>query len=167
MQEESMSLVAAQTPAAQTWEARRDCSLSVVERKWLFRVTATWSGAIAIAFSYFGAWPVLPFTGLELCLLWWALRQIDASADDFERITLEAERLTIETRCGARWQRHAFHPYWAQLQFDRTPGRQRRLLIRSHGKEVEVGRWLTEEQKWVLGNELKKNLGAARPEKTL
>jgi uncharacterized membrane protein len=163
-----MSLVAAQTAAAQTWEARRDCSLSLVERKWVFLVTAAWSGAIAITFSYFGAWPVLPFTGLELALLWWALRQINASAEDFEKITLEAERLTIETRRGALLQRHTFHPYWAQLQFDQPPGhQQRRLLIRSHGKEVEVGCWLTEEQKSLLGNELKKNLGAVRPEKTL
>jgi uncharacterized membrane protein len=53
------------------------------------------------------------------------------------------------------------------LQFDQPPGQQQRLLIRSHGKEVEVGRWLSEEQKRALGNELKKNLGALRPERTL
>ncbi|MER2518301.1 MAG: DUF2244 domain-containing protein [Candidatus Accumulibacter phosphatis] len=148
-------------------EARRDYSLSVSERKWVFLATATWLAAIAITFSYFGAWPILPFTGLELALLWWALRQIDATTEDFERITLEAELLTIETRRGTLLQRHAFHPYWAQLQFDQPPGQQQRLLIRSHGKEVEVGRWLSEEQKRALGNELKKNLGALRPERTL
>ncbi|MEF8724066.1 DUF2244 domain-containing protein [Candidatus Accumulibacter phosphatis] len=162
-----MSVVAARTATAQTWEARRDYSLSVSERKWVFLATATWLAAIAITFSYFGAWPILPFTGLELALLWWALRQIDATTEDFERITLEAELLTIETRRGTLLQRHAFHPYWAQLQFDQPPGQQQRLLIRSHGKEVEVGRWLSEEQKRALGNELKKNLGALRPERTL
>jgi len=162
-----MSVVAARTATAQTWEARRDCSLSVGERKWVFLATAAWSAAIAITFSHFGAWPVLPFTGLELALLWWALRQIDATAEDFERITLESERLTIETRRGALLQRHAFHPYWAQLQFEQPAGQhQPRLLIRSHGKEVEVGRWLSEEQKRALASELKKNLGALRPERT-
>jgi uncharacterized membrane protein len=163
-----MSVVAARTATAQTWEARRDCSLSFANASGCFLPQRPGQAAIAIAFSYFGAWPVLPFTGLELALLWWALRQIDATAEDFERITLEAERLTIETRRGTLLQRHTFHPYWAQLQFDQPPGQQQhRLLIRSHGKEVEVGRWLSEEQKRTLGNELKKNLGALRPERTL
>lgn len=162
-----MSLVAAQTAAAQIWETRRGSSLSVAERKWVFLVTAAWSGGIAVTFSYFGAWPVLPFTGLELALLWWALRQLDEAAEDFEKITLEAERLTIETRRDGRMESHAFHPYWAQLQFDRPRGQhQHRLLVRSHGKEVEIGRWRSEEQKRSLGNELKKRLGAARPENT-
>jgi uncharacterized membrane protein len=34
------------------------------------------------------------------------------------------------------------------------------LLIRSHGKEIEVGSLLTDEQKKSLAAELKKNLGA-------
>lgn len=163
-----MSLVAAQTLAVRTWEARRNCSLSVSERKWVFVVTAAWSTVIACVFLYFGAWPVLPFTGLELALLWWALRQFDSTADDFERITLESERLTIESRRGALLERHEFHPYWARLQYLQSPGQgNHRLLIRSHGKVVEVGRWLTEEQKMALAGELQKNLGAAGPDKTL
>jgi uncharacterized membrane protein len=35
------------------------------------------------------------------------------------------------------------------------------LLIRSHGKEVEVGSLLTEQQKVALAEELKQTLGAA------
>jgi len=157
-----MSVVAARTATAQTWEARRDYSLSVSERKWVFLATATWLAAIAITFSYFGAWPILPFTGLELALLWWALRQIDATTEDFERITLESGQLTIETRRGAQVERHEFQPYWARLQYVKPPGQHcHRLLIRSHGKEVEVGSLLTEEQKLALAEELQQNLGAA------
>lgn len=168
IREGSMSLVATQTSATRTWEARRQCSLSSGGRKWVFAGTAAWSGAIAAGLTYAGAWPVLPFTGLELALLWWALRQIDSTADDFERISLDANRLAIDARCGTRVEHHEFHPYWAQLHRWQAPGEHsHRLLIRSHGKEVEVGRLLTEEEKTALGNELKKNLGAAWPEETL
>lgn len=159
-----MSLLAVRTAAARTWEARRDYSLSAVERRWVFIATAVWSSAVAAVFSYFGAWLVLPFTGLELAALWWALRQINATTDDFERLTLESERLTIDIRRGQLVERHEFHPYWAQLQVCPAAGKYgQRLLIRSHGKAVEIGRWLTEGQKLALGDELKKSLGAGRP----
>ena len=163
-----MSLVAARTLAVRTWVVRRNCSLSVGERKWVFVATAAGVGTIAVVFLFLGAWPVLPFAGLELALLWWALRQFDATADDFERITLESERLTIEACRGARRERHEFHPYWARLRYWQPPGQSNhRLLICSHGKEVEVGRWLTEEQKKLLADELRKNLGPAGPDRTL
>ena len=44
----------------------------------------------------------------------------------------------------------------------KPPGQQwHRWLIRSHGKEVEVGSLWTEEQKLALAEELQQNLGAA------
>jgi uncharacterized membrane protein len=47
------------------------------------------------------------------------------------------------------------------LQYVKPPGQNgHRLLISSHGKEVEVGSLLTEEQKMALAKELKQNLGA-------
>ncbi|HMW18703.1 MAG TPA: DUF2244 domain-containing protein [Accumulibacter sp.] len=157
-----MSLVVAQTLEGRTWVARPNCSLSATGRKRLFVGTAVVSGIIALAFAFFGAWPVLPFAGLELVLLWWALGRAASAADDFERITLAADRLTVESRCGTRVERHQFQPYWARLQFVTPPGqRNHRLVIRSHGKEIEVGRLLTEEQKRALATELNENLGAA------
>ncbi len=157
-----MSLVAAQTLAGRTWVARPNHSLSVAGRKRLFLFTAVVSGGIACVFSFFGAWPVIPFAGLELAFLWWALRRTESAADDFERITLESGQLTIETRRGTQVERHEFQPYWAHLQYVKPPGQNcHRLLIRSHGKEVEVGSLLTEEQKMALAEELKQNLGAA------
>lgn len=161
-----MSLVAAQTPEGRTWIARPNCSLSATGRKLVFTVTATASGSIALAFSYFGAWPVLPFTGIELALLWYALRHVASTANDFEKIVLESQRLTIEKRCGALVERHEFHPCWAYLRYVRPWGHHHpRLLIRSRGREVELGRTLTDEEKLLLASELKTTLGALGPEK--
>jgi uncharacterized membrane protein len=156
-----MSLVAAETIAGRTWVARPNHSLSVAGRKLLFVITAAVSSLIALAFSFFGAWPVIPFAGLELVFLWWALRRTELAADDFERITLESGQLTIESRRGALVARHEFQPYWARLLYVKPPGQRiHRLLIRSHGKEVEVGSLLTEEQKMALARELEQTLGA-------
>ncbi|HRF11362.1 MULTISPECIES: DUF2244 domain-containing protein [Candidatus Accumulibacter] len=161
-----MSLVAARTLTGRTWVARPNQSLSVTERNWVFVAMAAASSTIAIVFLYFGAWPVLPFTGIELALLWWALRHSEETAEDFERIALESGQLTIETRRGALAERHAFQPYWVRLQYVKPQGQSsHRLLIRSHGREVEVGRMLTEEQKKALASELKQSLGAAWPDK--
>lgn len=65
-----MSLVAAETIAGRTWVARPNHSLSVAGRKLLFVITAAVSSLVALAFSFFGAWPVIPFAGLELVFLW-------------------------------------------------------------------------------------------------
>ena len=153
-------IAAAETVDGRSWLARPNHSLSVTGAQVLFIVAASISGLIALAFSFFGAWPVIPFTGIELAVLWWALRRCEKSTNDFERITLEAGRLTVETRKGESVERHEFHPCWAQLLWDRPapPGNQR-LLIRSHGKAVEIGSLLTEEQKMALAKELKKALG--------
>ena len=84
-------------------------------------------------------------------------------AGDFERIVLESGQLTIETRRGVVAERHEFQAYWVRLLFLRPLGQSsHRLLIGSHGKEVEVGRLLTEEQKMSLATELKQSLGAAQ-----
>jgi uncharacterized membrane protein len=111
------------TLAGRTWVARPNHSLSVTGRKLLFVITAAVSALIALAFSLFGAWPVVPFAGLELAFLWWALRRTELTADDFERITLESGQLTIESRRGAVVARHEFQPYWARLQYVKPPGR--------------------------------------------
>lgn len=160
-----MSLVAAQTLTVRTWVARPNNSLSVSARNWVFAVTVAVSSSIALVFSYFGAWPVVPFTGLELALLWYALRHVEAAARDFEKITLESGRLIIESRRGQLVERHEFHPYWARLHCFKPAGQyNHRLLIGSHGKQVEVGRLLTEEQKMALATELKNNLDAVWPD---
>ena len=96
-------------------------------------------------------------------LLWWALRRSGACANDVDTILLEPGRLTIETRRGVRVEHHEFQPYWARLQYVRPPGNgKHRLLIRSHGRAVEVGSLLNEEQKMALANALRDDLAAAQ-----
>lgn len=118
------------------------------------------SGSIGVAFSLAGAWPVLPFAGIEIIALWLALRHVARHGDDFEKIGRQGDRLLIERRSGRRRECHEFHSYWARLRVEKPPdGADSRLFIGSHGREIEIGRRLTGEQKKTLAIALKKQLG--------
>lgn len=154
-----MSLVGGQTRTGWTWTARPNHSLTVAGRRCVFVAMTVGSGAIAAVFSYFGAWPIAPFTGLELALLWFALRHSELAAADYETITLESGQLVVDRHYGKQAERVVFQSYWLALDWVKGPGRSSyRLLLRSRGKAVEIGRLLTDEQKNTLAAELRRGL---------
>ena len=108
-----------------------------------------------------GAWPAVPYLALELAgigLVLWLLRR---RAHDREVITLDDDRLRIEQHEGARTITHEFQRYWAHIKVEpmRRGWYPSRLLIRSHGREVEVGAELIEEERLVLARNLKQAVG--------
>jgi uncharacterized membrane protein len=72
-----------------------------------------------------------------------------------EVIVLSPERLEI-ARIGDDRPAARFHPYWARLVL--RPGRWRgapgRLVVRSHGREVEIGAFLNDEERRDLARRL-------------
>lgn len=50
---------------------------------------------VALYFTMLGAWPVLPFFGCEILLVWWAFRTNARDGLAFERVRLTREELTI------------------------------------------------------------------------
>lgn len=126
----------------------------------LFWAAVFISGTVGVAFALAGAWPVLPFAGTEIMALWLALRHVTRHSDDFEKVSREGDCLIVESRSGSRRQRHEFPSYWARLRVEKPPdGADGRLFLGSHGREIEIGRRLTGEQKRTLASELKKQLG--------
>ena len=75
-----------------------------------------------------------------------------ASVDEKGRLKLPAEFLD-------RVERFEFNRYWAQLVV-REPVARPRLALRSHGREVEFGRYLTDRQRLELARVLESRLGA-------
>jgi uncharacterized membrane protein len=135
--------------------ARRNNSLSSAGRQLVFAFLFTVSIGIAIAFAAIGAWLVLPFAGLEMLVLFAAFRYVDRHAADYERIEIDGDRVSIELFEVGRAQRHEFNRCWAQLVVSRDGGR---LALRSHGREVEVGRHRDAEQRKALARELGRQL---------
>lgn len=158
-----MALTVRQTTVGQAWIARPNRSLTANQARVLVFAAAGITGAIALAFAFFGAWPVIPFAGLEVAALWIALRHMQRHANDEECIDISDACITVTRSICGRQETHQFSRYWARLQVeDRSKTAGCRLFLRSHGREQEIGRLLTEEQKQALAESLGKQLGATQ-----
>ena len=120
---------------------KRNCSISPQALAVLLALTAGFAFAIGIAFALYGAWPILPFAGLEIAALAAAFYLNGRHAADYERIALEGGMLVVEVRVGQRTDTHRFNPHWARLVVS-DARRDVRLALRSHGRELEIGRHL-------------------------
>ena len=138
------------------YTARRNNSLSSLGRRFVFGFILTVSLGIAVAFLLVaGAWPIMPFAGIEMAVLYLAFRYVDRHAEDYERITIRGDSVAVEVREGSRVTRQELNRCWAQVVCEREGAR---LALRSHGRDVEVGRHVREGQRAEMARELKREL---------
>lgn len=138
--------------------ARPNCSLSPAARYFSLCFIASVSFGIAVVFAWLGAWLVLPFAGLEVGVLVWAFRHLASHADDYEKITIRDDRVLVEWRDADRVSRHEFNRHWARVVAVSDSSGARQVALRSHGKQIEVGRCLTSEAREALRKELQIHL---------
>jgi uncharacterized membrane protein len=142
-----------------TFVARRNNSLSAGGRLLVLGSLAAIVLAISLGFAFNGAWLVFPFAGLDILVVYLAFRYVERQADDYESMSLRDDRLLIETRRGGRTSRHEFNRHWAQLDYRPPRGTDGgRLIVRSHGADVEFGQLLTEGQREDVARRLKEQL---------
>lgn len=145
-------------PAECTMMVRPNCSLSPAARYFSLCFIASVSFGIAVVFAWFGAWLILPFAGLEVGLLVWAFRQLACHADDYEKITIGDDRLLVESRDAEVVSRHEFNRHWARVVAVSDSSGARHIALRSHGRQVEVGKCLTPDAREALMKELRIHL---------
>lgn len=133
--------------------ARRNNSLTSTGRLTVFAFLFVVSVGIACAFALLGAWPILPFAGIEMLVLFLALRWFERRAADYERISIAGDRVEIEICEAGRARSHELNRCWAQLV-----GRGASLALRSHGREIGIGRHLNDDQRLALARELRREL---------
>ncbi len=151
-----MKCVAGGETAEYVYTARRNNSLSTPGRQLVFGLILAVSVGIAGGFSLlFGAWPIMPFAGLEMAVLYIAFRYMDRHAADYEQITIRGGSVAIEVHEGTKVRRLELNRYWASVVCDAHGGR---LALRSHGREVEIGRHLCEERRLQMALELRREL---------
>ena len=139
--------------------ARRNNSLSSAGRTIVLGSLVSLSFAISLAFAYLGAWLVLPFAGVEMAVLVLAFRYIERHAGDFESIEIKGERVLVEKWETGRVNRFELNRYWAQVVLHRAgPVGRATLALRSHGREVQFGQHLTEEQREAVARTLRDQL---------
>jgi len=136
--------------------ARRNNSLSSSGRRLAFGFILSVSLGIAGAFSVvFGAWPIVPFAGIEMAVLYLAFRYIDRHAGDYERIAIHGDNVSVEVREAGNVARFELNRCWAQVICESEGAR---LALRSHGREIEVGRHVCDEQRLEMARNLVREL---------
>lgn len=136
-----------------------NCSLSASGKIKVVLLLTIIPCCIAIGFSFIGAWLVLPFVGLEIFALGYAFYNVNRHNDDFERISIDGDNLLVERCTGQQVSLHTLSPYWAKLVRHESPNGELRLGLLSHGKEIEIGRYLTRKQRESLAEQLQKRIG--------
>jgi uncharacterized membrane protein len=157
--DEGTAMAIAQGSAAgYTLIFRRNDSLSPSGRRWFFGSILVVSFGIATAWALKGAWYVLPFAGLEMAVLYLALVVLARHGEDHEVITIEGDRVVVERTRMGKTVRHEFNRHWARVVLAGA-GSKSALWMRSHGREVEIGEFLTDEQREAAAIDLRRRLG--------
>lgn len=121
------------------------------------------SFSAGLLFFLMGAWPVVGFLGLDVALIYLAFRINYRRACLSETVRLTRHDLTVE-RIGQRgevstWQ---FQPAWLRVQMDDPPRPSSQLVLRSHGRSLPIGRFLTAQERSDLAAALRAALHRAR-----
>ena len=132
---------------------KRNCSISPAGLACVFGALAAAATAIGAAFAAVGAWLVLPFAGLEVVALAVAYLAYARRAADYERIELAAGRLTVEVADAQRTKHYEMDARGARVWLE-----DERVVLRTAGKELQLGRHLDAERRAELADQLQKRL---------
>ena len=116
--------------------------------------------AIALAFTALGLWLVLPFSGMEWALLYFAFRWNDESGRWREVLTIGENDVLLEQGRDRPEHAHRFQRVWLVMEWvdSEFRGHPARLTLRSHGKQVELGSFLPEAERQTVYRELSRIL---------
>jgi uncharacterized membrane protein len=148
-------------PAVATqFDLAPNCSLSTHGALLFFASVCFTTFGVASIATFLGFWPVLPFAGGEMLLLGWALKTNMERRHEHEHIEISENEVVIVYARGLP-QRVVFPRHWAQVKIRRpkSPLHRGHLVIESHGRAYEVGKFLTEEERRHLAAELRRLIG--------
>ena len=137
-----------------------NCSMTWRDNKAFVVSVAIISFGIAGAFAIKGFWMILPFTGAEILLLTVILYLCCLRATQCEVISISADNIQIEVGRKKARKIHRFQRAWTKLELypPRSSSDVSRLVMRSKGKELEIGACLTEADRKSLATSIKQVL---------
>lgn len=142
--------------------SRRHDAIGPRGRWWLFASLCAISFGFALTFAAFGAWLVLPYSGLEMAALFWALHRFERRVADWERIAVCGDRVVVESeRAGVRTRR-VYNRLWLRVELEeRGFGRPPALALRYAGQRTAFGEALPVGERVRLIRDLRRVLAAA------
>jgi uncharacterized membrane protein len=153
---EATTLLKDAEPVLRDWLMKRNCSVSPRQFVLFYASLAMSSLVIAGLVVIRGAWPVLPFTGIELLVVGVAFLIHARHTIDYERIRLYPNRLVIEQMSAQRLTQYEFNPRWVRVEHGASP--RDPIKIVSRGQAVVVGMHLPHYRRASFAGELRSAL---------
>ncbi len=124
-------------------------------KRFILLVTAM-SASISGVFAYLGFWLVMPFSGLEALAVAVAFYLVLRDGERRELVRFEGSQLVIETGKRKLEHRHEFHCLWVRVHLARSRYRSHptRLFVGTHGRAIELGRFLTDHERETFSHSL-------------
>jgi len=111
---------------------------------------------IGVGFLFMGAWVILPYSVLEIAVLWLSVYLCVYRCQRQEIITISPYEVIIEKGVLRRQEIRSFNRSWSQflVKEPRHRGDPSTICIRSHGQEMEIGSFLNQPDKSNLISQL-------------
>ena len=138
-------------------------SLSARGFRWVMLLVGGLSFILGTVFFLAGAWPVLGFFGLDVALIYLAFRLNYRGGRAFEEVSISQDQ--IHVRRVDHWGQETAQSLpaaWATVRVDDPPASRSRVLLRSHGRELEIGGFLPPQEHLDVAEEVQKGLDAYR-----
>ena len=129
-------------------------SLGRAARRWVLAAIAATTLAVASGAMAIGAWPVMPFAGLEVAFLALAFRVLGQHDADFERLEVGEHEVRVEAREAERVTRFVAQRPWARVEMA-SRGSRCTLRLAYAGRVVPLGRMLSDEGRRRLAESLR------------
>lgn len=121
---------------------------------------------VSIVFFIVGAWPAPLFLGLDVVLVWFALKVSFRALDRRERLRVSAETVeVIEERNGLSRTVWSSPTAFTSVDLEALGEHEMRVRLRLSGKRHSVGRALSPPEREALGQALREAIGRARAER--
>lgn len=122
---------------------------------WMYSVIASVTLLVAVGCYFMGLTLVLPFSGVELLIVGAVFYITACHGDRREVIIIGKETVTVQSGRFQPESHYEFPRQWARVVFEQSSGwYPNRLLIRSHGRQVEIGSFLNEQERNGLAEKL-------------
>ena len=151
------------TAAQPVWVLRPTRSFSWAQAYWLIGGVGAFLAVIGGGFYAMGYPLVLPFSGIEIAALSTAFYLVLREGECQEVVRLDDAFLVVERGRGEVEQTEKFDRFWVTVELIRPHYRSHpsRLTLRCQGRTLEVGRFLTENERKRLAvsliNAVRKN----------
>jgi len=113
--------------------------------------------AIAIGFLIQGYWVILPFAGLEMLALTAAIYYCVRKTHRQEVLRFSMDEVVIEAGVNKVEEEHRFQRFFTRVHVEAPKGARRtqRIALTERERNVEVGEFLTDDEKKTLIRELR------------